>query len=51
MDLQFSNIATCCMLGLAYSRLNQNCNMAGNPPYYLVWLNDIAIDVVCVNYF
>ena len=30
----FGILRTCCMLGLACGRLNQNCNMVGTPPYY-----------------
>ena len=32
----FGILRTCCMLGLACSRLNQNCYMVGTPPYYQV---------------
>ena len=34
----FGILRTCCMLGLACGRLNQNCNMVGTPPYYQVSL-------------
>ena len=32
----FGILETCCMLGLACGRLNQNCNMVATPPYYQV---------------